>query len=127
MIAEYVVAMTLWMEARGEGAEGIRAVGTVIVNRAEAQGLLPRDVCLQYRQFSCWNGKTPEETLLSPSELESSTWKYCCELADAICRGTWDPLGPWTHYYNPALASPRWAGEMTDVAVVGRHRFGRLG
>lgn len=57
-----VVARTLYMEARGEGASGMSMVMTVIWNRAGGDKAKFADVCLKKKQFSCWNdiveGKT---------------------------------------------------------------------
>lgn len=57
-----VVARTLYMEARGEGASGMSMVMTVIWNRAGGDKAKFADVCLARKQFSCWNdiaeGKT---------------------------------------------------------------------
>ena len=53
-----VVAATLYHEARGEGEEGMRAVASVIYNRAHQKRwkkLGYSGVCLQKKQFSCHN------------------------------------------------------------------------
>ena len=53
-----VMAKTMWGEARGEGYNGLVAVGWVIQNRCERGGWFGntiREVCLKPYQFSCWN------------------------------------------------------------------------
>lgn len=53
-----IVALTLLMEARGEEKEykGMAAVAQVILNRVNSPEFPnnARQVCLQYKQFSCW-------------------------------------------------------------------------
>ncbi len=53
------LALTLFGEARGEPLEGKAAVASVVMNRVkhpDRYGDTIRDVCLQPKQFSCWNG-----------------------------------------------------------------------
>ena len=51
-----IVAATLILEAGGEYAEGaMQAVHEVILNRAVKRRLTAKQVCLQRKQFSCWN------------------------------------------------------------------------
>lgn len=55
------MARTMWGEARGEGATGMRAVGHVIMNRVKAgswYGATPKDVVLK-------NGSFPAGTLMT--------------------------------------------------------------
>ena len=49
-----VLALTIYGEARGESIEGQIAVGCVVRNRAIA-GSHYKDICLEPKQFSCWN------------------------------------------------------------------------
>ena len=54
--ASEIVAATLILEAGGEYAYGsMQAVHEVILNRAVKRRLTPKQVCLQRKQFSCWN------------------------------------------------------------------------
>jgi len=55
------LARTLYGETRGEPEEGIEAVANVILNRVKSNRY-PNSiskVCLQRRQFSCWNPEDP--------------------------------------------------------------------
>lgn len=61
-----IIADTLYMEARGEGEHGQRAVATVIYNRAHGKADNMEIVCLKPKQFSCWNGKTPKNVIIAP-------------------------------------------------------------
>ena len=57
-----LLARTLYMEARGEGIEGIEMAMTVIWNRA-GNGIREYFVgeCLRPLQFSCWNNRPSSE------------------------------------------------------------------
>lgn len=66
---EIILAKTMWGEARGHGESGMRAVGHVIVNRAQAekpklfgQGVV--GVATKPKQFSCWNANDPNWKLM---------------------------------------------------------------
>ena len=76
-----IVAMTILGEARGEGKQGMYAVACVINQRAINRKMTPAQVCLQRKQFSCWNSKN--KTKLK-SLLNSPQGQYAKILADNI-------------------------------------------
>lgn len=123
---EDTVARTLWGEARGEGEEGMRAVGTVIWNRT-AFGRKGRSVgeaelagvCTAPRQFSCWNGGTV------PSGF-GEQWRIARQIQNEMIVNKFAPMGTWTHYYNPNVATPHWSRSLHNVYTIGNHRFGNL-
>lgn len=126
-----VVAETLWLEARGEGDKGIRAVASVIRNRSVERGLSARDVCLERGQFSCWNGGCvlPSDGVRKSRMDADSTrasWELCVRLAVELVDGTFKPTVTATHYYNPKKCRPAWAWAMRSCVTIGRHRFGRV-
>ena len=62
--ASEIVAATLILEAGGEYATGsMEAVNEVIRNRAAKRKLTTREVCLQRKQFSCWNSGRIDQLL----------------------------------------------------------------
>ena len=62
--ASEIVAATLILEAGGEYATGsMEAVNEVIRNRAVKRKLTTRQVCLQRKQFSCWNSGKIDQLL----------------------------------------------------------------
>lgn len=74
--ASALLCMTLaiFKEAEGEGLEGMRAVGDVIINRVEGDEF-PDDVCevvLQPKQFS-WVNKIPDKTIGGLVDVQSNT------------------------------------------------------
>lgn len=126
-----VVAETLWLEARGEGDKGIRAVASVIRNRSVERGKTPREVCLERGQFSCWSEGCvlPSDGVRKSRMMRISTrhsWMLCVNLAVKLVDGTFKPTVTATHYYNPAKCRPSWAWAMRSCVTIGRHRFGRV-
>ena len=86
------LAKVLWLEGRGESEEGIKAIASVIRNRAggEVKYLIP--VVKEHKQFSCLNdymGGWKDKTYkwYNPDVIEVSTkngaakWKLCKDIA----------------------------------------------
>jgi len=126
-LEEKVVTLTLLAEARSESAnnyEGMKAVGQVILNRSRNRGLTPRMVCLQPKQFTCWN---------SPRKLLSSSESIRCESYEAtamaetiaifVCNGI-DvyPGFSANHYFDPDKVLPEWAMGVQGSRI-GAHLF----
>lgn len=121
MTSEETIASTLWFEARGEGRKGIDAVASVIANRAKKSGKTMAYECLRPLQFSCWNNRKR----VVPSKANGAVWDYCKKVAKEMVGGSFKVTNNATHYYNFKICSPSWGKKMTDVVVVGNHRFGR--
>lgn len=123
MTSEETIASTLWMEARGEGCNGIDAVASVIYNRAKVKdGNAMAAVCLKRKQFSCWNGR--KHTV--PAKAKGAMWDYCLTVARRMAGGSFVPANNANHYYNPSRCNPSWGKSLKDSFVLGNHRFGRL-
>lgn len=118
-----IVADTLYLECRGESKLGQRAVATVIFNRAKERNLSLEQVCLQPKQFSCWNSgykkplPTKDKDVLAMRSLE--------QLEKEMKSGTFQPLGSWNHYHT-VNTNPSWSKKMYSVRVIGKHKFGRI-
>lgn len=132
-----VVARTLYMEARGEGSVGLDMVMTVIWNRSGGDAANFADVCLAYKQFSCWNNianKSPStyqiqfpRGAVAGSGKDASSWQVCVNLAKSAFDGTFKPMNDkWNSYYNPDKADPDWADDMIGAEMVGHHKVGEL-
>lgn len=88
-----VLAQTIWGEARSHGEDGMRAVGHVVVNRAQSgkprlfgDGVV--GAAKKNKQFSCWN----------PGDPNRDRMKYMAELDLKIKRGelpTDQPMDVW--------------------------------
>lgn len=127
-----IVSETLWLEARGEGEIGLRAVASVIANRAIANGRTLEDTCLRKSQFSCWNGRTRPSMFASRpwivksglSALEKSRWNLCRTIAYEMATGAFKPTISSTHYYAHNKVKPSWAAKLRKRQVIGNHTFG---
>ena len=128
----YVVAATLWGEARGEGTNGMQAVMNIIMNRAHGDFSKAREVALKRKQFSVWNGvKNPEEISLQMARdsrnkklKDIPSYIEALELVDKAMRGDLpDITGGATHYFNPHKVLPPWAKEMVKTVSIGNHDF----
>lgn len=116
-----VIALTLLGEARGEGELGMRAVGSVIANRAVERHLSIRTVCLQPYQFSCWLGKGVPKGLLNTREGVIAK-----RLANEIINGTLDDVTGGSNHYCRWDCHPNWADPDLMVMQLGNHCFFRL-
>ena len=116
-----IIADTLYMEARGEGEHGQRAVATVIYNRSQNTGKTFEAVCLQPFQFSCWNASRKRK-ITPKGRSDVKAYTLCLQIENELLKGNFKPLGDWTHYYNPRLCSPKWARGVECVQI-GSHVF----
>lgn len=118
-----IVALTIMAEARGEGRDGMAAVACVISQRAINRNLTAEQVCLQRRQFSCWNGKS-ESDLAHLYKSPMASWALYLEAnIDKMNRAN---VGFADHYFSTIIKAPYWARGQKPVAVIGKHKFYRL-
>ena len=117
-----VVANTLYFEARSESEQGLREVATVIYNRAQNTGKTFEAVCLQPFQFSCWNASKTRKTA-PKTHSDTEAYRLCLAIEKELLTGKFEPLGEWTHYYNPRLCSPNWARDGQNKTQIGNHIF----
>ena len=118
-----IVAMTILGEARGEGAAGMYAVACVISQRSRAWGKTPYQVCLQPKQFSCWNGPAAIGTL--KPLLRTPQGIYAKTLADNLLYLERAYVGFSDHYHNNKIM-PYWARGKKPVRIIGNHIFYKL-
>lgn len=123
----WVLAQTIYGEARGESLDGQTAIAWVVRNRAEQhprwQGTTIAAICHAPRQFSCWNASDVNRPLLLAVTLNEPVFVRCLHTALAVLgEERPSPVGAATHYYAGARA-PAWARGKTPVAVIGAHRF----
>lgn len=127
-----VLALTIWGEARGEGLEGMVAVGTVIANRVhdpqQRYGKGWKGVCLKKWQFSCWwvgdeNGRLLQEMAGRSEGYRDGVYTY--SEAKAIADGLL-AAGNAKHYMTSTLfeqAPPPWAKNRIPDQALGEHLF----
>lgn len=111
--AALCLAMVMYAEARGEGAEGMLRVAEVVVNRV-AIDRYPDDVCSVVKQPSQF----------AYMEGEGKPWRTAVGIAQDVIAGE-DVLPDTgaTHFHSGQ--APYWADSMQHVATYGGHRFYR--
>jgi spore germination cell wall hydrolase CwlJ-like protein len=133
-----VVAMTILGEARGEGRAGMYAVATVINQRVINRSKTPKQVCLQYKQFSCWNESDVNRAKLGELYLTHPMRDYAIRLAANITELKRSYTKNADHYCH-INENPYWSyrkvklsnGKIVKiiikpVAVIGNHKFFKL-
>ena len=112
-----IVISTIILEAGGEYKAGaLEAIYEVIINRAKKINLTPAEVCLQRKQFSCWNNLTIDDGI----NIAKNHKRW------AIAKNI---LGKETNYtkgadhYHADYVTPYWAKSMEKTVVIGRHIF----
>lgn len=121
-----ILARTLYGEARAHDTEDAVAIACVVLNRVAWRNW-PNDigdVCLQPRQFSCWNSDDPNRARILRATREGNAWFGACwqiaehaaagELAD-VTRGA-------THYHTPAVR-PAWSRGKRPVLQTAGHLY----
>ena len=116
--ASEIVAATLILEAGGEYALGsMEAVNEVIRNRASKRKLMPWQVCLQRKQFSCWNSGNIDQLLAKakahPRFIE----------AMVIVNGAPTNYTGGADHYHADYCDPYWASSMKKTCTIGKHLF----
>jgi|FAXJ01.1.fsa_nt_gi putative nucleotidyltransferase with HDIG domain len=123
----YIVATTLWGEARGEGDKGMQAVMNVIMNRVQGNFKRTKGVVLAPKQFSMWNSiNNAEETAMAASRKykDDKSWQQAIRIVDLAADGKLpDITGGATFYFNPKKVIPSWAKTMVKTASIGNHDF----
>ncbi len=120
-----IAVRTLWMEARGEPDDGMRAVGHVLLNRVHdgRWGNNLAAVCLAPLQFSCWNTmdvNRREMSLLADNDpsLAHATNVFM------NCFGEVDPTSGAKWYYSIHMTMPpSWTNGATFLGRFGNQNF----
>lgn len=120
--ASDIVSMTILAEARGEGPDGMAAVAACIYQRSLNRNLTPDQVCLQRKQFSCWNGKRPAdlEHLLKLPQAKTANW-----LSKNLHKLNRAKIG-FADHYHADYVKPYWAKGRTSTIKIGKHIFYKL-
>lgn len=127
--AARIVSYTLYAEARGEPFKGKLAVAAVIQTRARLAGSSLVGVCLQAKQFSCWNELTAVPAYyitgagMQPADIQARSDCYSIAWVLLSSSRKWQYL---THFYNPAKATPSWAASLRGKKTIGNHVFGYM-
>lgn len=126
-----ILARTIYGEARGESISGQEAIASVVLNRVDFAKRKGRywwgsnivDVCLSPKQFSCWNPKDPNRSLLEKADESDIAFCICKRIALRAVSGLLeDKTGRATHYHTRNLR-PRWSLGKIPCAEIGGHVF----
>ncbi|MGE4048986.1 MAG: cell wall hydrolase, partial [Acetobacteraceae bacterium] len=126
------IVRTVYGEARGEGADGQRAVASVIRNRARQSGMNTTDVIFAPNQFEPWGNPATRKQL---EALDPQSPEYQAILANVrpvLTGQAPDPTNGADHFYSPKAqaalgrSAPSWAAG-DPSAVIGGHNFYNVG
>lgn len=102
---EQILTLTILMEARGEGIEGMMLVGQVIKNRSIERHKSMRDVCLEKYQFSCWNTIKNNYNDL----FKNKQYHIANGIANELLLGFNVKSVKYNHYHTIHIKTPKWA------------------
>ena len=110
----YLLAKTVYAEARGEPYEGQVAVAAVILNRVESPDF-PNTIAEVVYQPWAFTAVHAGQINLEPNETAYSAAR------DAM--NGWDPTYGCLYYYNASTATSKWIFSRTTVVTIGKHVF----
>lgn len=128
------LARSIWGEARDEGAEGMEAVASVILNRVKVAEEKGRywwgnniiQVAQKPYQFSCWNRSDPNFKKLREVDETDADFLTALRIARLAVSGDLQDSTNGATHYHAVLISPYWAKGEKPIASVGNHRFYNL-
>lgn len=127
----HCMAQNIYHEARGEPISGQFAVAQVVLNRVNNPRRYPDTVCEVVYQTKVRKGKkiaqfswvTDEPVIDIEDPVEQAAFAMAVEVAIMEMHNYVDRIDGAQYYYNPNKADPRWAAAMTEIKVIGNHRF----
>ena len=121
-----ILARTIFLEARGEFFPGKVAIAQVVFKRVSlGHDATVEAACLRPKQFSGWNKDKANAANLKAGQdvtLEDKNFRDCYRAILSALDGP-DITKGATHYFNPKLASPKWARGKKPCVVIGNHAF----
>lgn len=131
---DLVVASTILAEARGEGRGGMYAVAAVISQRSFNRKMAPDKVCLQKKQFSCWNNIPRKNYYWYLFDEDEPNADYAINLAYFVNRSYKQKISYIDrarykyadHYFNWKECNPSWKKDAFVKYKIGNHLFLRL-
>ena len=122
-----ILARVIWGEAEGEGAEGMQAVGNVILNRANIKDKNIPEVMFRKDQFSAIGDKDRFNAMINLSS-DNPQYIQALEISKKLLAGELDDItNGATHFYNPNTANMNydWIKQYPVVATIGNHTFAK--
>lgn len=121
-----IATLTVFMEASGEGPDGIQAVAYVIVNRWKSGkfGTTIAAVCLKPLQFSCWNTSDSNRMRAAIIADDDPVLQQCqAAVIDAMAHTAPDPTDGALYYFADTIQTPHWVSALNFTARIGHQRF----
>lgn len=124
-----IVAACLVLEASDQGEEGMRAVASVIRNRAETFGPNILGVVRKPYAFTSLNaastGRTGSRGYADHVRKASNdrNWKMACAIVNEMYSDEWADVTYGADHYVRSDLRPHWAGDMSVTAIIGKHMF----
>ncbi len=122
---EFLLALVLWRESRGEDVEGKKAVACSIRNRVHKPSWWGTDwvtVILKPKQYSSFNANDPNAVKFP--QQNDNAWQACLVVADQCYQGILtDTTDGATHYYDISIPQPSWAATMENTLNIGKLKF----
>jgi N-acetylmuramoyl-L-alanine amidase len=127
---EIVLACTIWMEARGDGLEGMHAVASVVLNRARNPRWWGKDivsVCLMHDQFSSWNAGSTQTPLVCKAMGDGdAAYTDAVNIARLAMSGALEDITENSDsYYSVKSDRPDWALPEYFTKQIGSQKFYR--
>lgn len=123
------LAKTIWGEARGEGAQGMQAVGNVVLNRVKRGGWYGasiKDVVLRKNQFSCWNENDVNRAKIDKLSLEDLEDSGALGIARKLISGELPDITKGATEYHRIDITPNWDwSKLEKTVTIGNHVFYR--
>jgi spore germination cell wall hydrolase CwlJ-like protein len=114
-----IVAATLIAEAGGEkDPRAMYAVAEVIYNRSIARKISPAQVCLQRKQFSCWNNKDVEGGIEKAKKHKK--WANALQIAQNLGSTNYTKNA---QFYHTIQINPSWNKKLTYITTIENHKF----
>ena len=127
MPVKEVLARTMWGEARSEGAEGMQAVASVVLNRLKFSpswwGETIKGVCLKPYQFTCWNPHDPNRLKLLAVTDADPQYSVALKLASYALDGSLVDNTKGATMYQVIGTGAAWSRGATISAIIGRQEF----
>ena len=115
--ADDIVVATIIMEAGGEYKHGaLEAVYEVIMNRAKKRKMTPAEVCLQRKQFSCWNDKA--DGIKALEETIAQAKKHPRWVIAKNILGKQSNYTKGADHYHADYVDPYWAKSLTKTIKI---------
>lgn len=131
-----ILGLTIIGEARGEPIQGQVAVGSVIRNRLLSGDYQSyHDVCLEPKQFSCWNINDPNRSMLIELAEQLTNGQYVVDQYLKQCMFVATGIVDWkiidntrgaTHYMTNHLFDSKivsWAENAKNINIIGHQTF----